>query len=643
MKRFSTLVISVVMLTLWVSQMTVYAQTPSSVTNLQASDGTFSEHISLFWGSQYNGSNVTFTIYRTEDPNDQPIELATVDGNQRLFLDRAVLLGVTYTYWVQVTYNGFSSTLGESDSGYLGTSPTPVPSPSPTITPPQLCPNNGTTVEERVQQGVDLSTPDPVWLSFQVVTDTSYLIELYVPITATADITLSVFNDCNGDPMTVQNYNHTYHAREMHYAPTSGMRYIKIENGTMSENGFAWLSVRPLRSVEELSSTRTAIIVVADTESGLSEQLHGTADRLYRYFLRTHSHLHYIASDSERNPIGGLDSPSDVNDEPSLENLEWAISDWTANHLEGEARLTIVLIGDDGESFSLNDSGEILTVELLDQWFSDLESRHPNIMINLVVESSQAGAFLSLSAPNRTLILATDNTAAHASPNGTHFIDHWFTGIDQAMNWSSAYRFAQSSTTTVYPNQQPLLDANGNGVANEAADYTNLSNQEFNFTGIFGFDGLKWQPTIIDIDIDIENEITVHFMDDNDPLTNVWVIPHPITPNPPSHASHHILTSPITLTKTGTNTWSTPNTFTESVRFTAHAQNSLYLLALPQTFTVTSSSNPVPLSVTTQTLFTSQSDLAYQPMFLIVVFLLVSTVVAYTCDYTSGKSTIRYE
>ena len=85
------------------------------VNNVQASDGTIPQGISITWDSKEDA--MRYYIFRSESDNvETAVQIISVTGTA--FDDTSVLLGHTYYYWIQPYNAGGRGGLGTSDSGY---------------------------------------------------------------------------------------------------------------------------------------------------------------------------------------------------------------------------------------------------------------------------------------------------------------------------------------------------------------------------------------------------------------------------------------------------------------------------------------------------------------------------------------------
>jgi hypothetical protein len=122
-------------------------------------------------------------------------------------------------------------------------------------------------------------------------------------------------------------------------------------------------------------------------------------------------------------------------------------------------------------------TGEAITPDDLNGWLSTIEANWPGLKTNVILEGCYTGSFIgrahSLSAPGRLIFAATASAApAWASDQGLLFSDYWLAELESGASLYRAYQSATWAVQAVHPAQTPWLDADGDGLPNEAEDET---------------------------------------------------------------------------------------------------------------------------------------------------------------------------
>ncbi len=86
---------------------------PFPPTNISASDGTYTDKISITWGVV---SNATYTIYRATSNSGTKTYIGTATGTS--YEDTSALAGTTYYYWVTATDSNGTSNYSSYDTGW---------------------------------------------------------------------------------------------------------------------------------------------------------------------------------------------------------------------------------------------------------------------------------------------------------------------------------------------------------------------------------------------------------------------------------------------------------------------------------------------------------------------------------------------
>ncbi|MDC0464970.1 chitobiase/beta-hexosaminidase C-terminal domain-containing protein, partial [Pseudomonadales bacterium] len=167
----------------------------------------------------------------------------------------------------------------------------------------------------------------------------------------------------------------------------------------------------------------------------------------------------------------------DVDADASAANLEYAITEWAQN-----ASDLIVYLTDHGGygEFVINNLGvspDLVNVGQLDTWFDDLQSES-SARITLIYDACQSGTFveglLPPSGSDRIVLTSASNQPALFLEGGVlSFSYQFWAAVFYKGKFYDAFLAARDQMQS---EQRPLLDANGNGIANEKADRALVQN-----------------------------------------------------------------------------------------------------------------------------------------------------------------------
>ncbi len=172
-------------------------------------------------------------------------------------------------------------------------------------------------------------------------------------------------------------------------------------------------------------------------------------------------------------PETGLDldqngRADDVDAAPGHAALESALTGWAA-----DADNLVLFLTDHGRagSFRLSES-ETVTAEALDGWLDELAGQITGRIV-VIYDACNAGSFLpTLAAPDRIVITSTDidEDAWFVGQGAVSFSAFFWSGVFAGKDLAAAFEMAESALAGAAEGQHPLLDGDGNGIGNEAAD-----------------------------------------------------------------------------------------------------------------------------------------------------------------------------
>ncbi|MDG1114008.1 MAG: Ig-like domain-containing protein, partial [Pseudomonadales bacterium] len=228
---------------------------------------------------------------------------------------------------------------------------------------------------------------------------------------------------------------------------------------------------------EYLTGTRPKAIIVAGGGPYEGNALWPATLKVSQYAYNALMYQGYSKDDIWLiSPVAELDFDGngeldDVDADATPENLEFAITEWAKN-----ASDLIVYLTDHGGygEFVLNATGEepeLVGVSQLDQWFDALQLES-GAKITLIYDACQSGTFIDgLLPPDgaaRIVLTSASNEPALFLEGGVlSFSYQFWAAVFFKGNFYDAYVAARAQ---MQAEQRPLLDANGNGIANEKED-----------------------------------------------------------------------------------------------------------------------------------------------------------------------------
>ncbi|MBF0450139.1 MAG: hypothetical protein HQK75_05515 [Candidatus Magnetomorum sp.] len=222
--------------------------------------------------------------------------------------------------------------------------------------------------------------------------------------------------------------------------------------------------------------TAKAIIVVGDDTYGdaLFQANANLAYRALNYQGFGKNDIYYLSKDTDLD-LDDNSQPDDVDALATTANLKHAILEWA---IDAE-HVIIYLIGHNDLYFRMN-ATEVLVNSDLDQWMDQLQIQ-TKCRISFIFDACKSGNFLStLSAPetySRVVITSTGVDENAYLIGSISFSNYFWTNVFNGLSVKASFDLA--ATTTAQINQppfmatpqNPLMDADGDGVANEPEDY----------------------------------------------------------------------------------------------------------------------------------------------------------------------------
>jgi len=260
-----------------------------------------------------------------------------------------------------------------------------------------------------------------------------------------ADLQLEIYDDCyDKEPIMRQNFPFTRDIRFRHQAAATTRLYLKVtdrqENGSERARGYN-LSVY---STEYVPDPGALIIVSGVLQEGdpQQENIDRLAEEVHDLYHGTYAADNImIFSASKRKQRSGMR----IQRHPSKQALREPNDEW-------------------------------ITPDELDDWLEELEDEIPGVVINVIIESSNSGSFItgreSISRPGRMIITsASAEGQAYSTHEGAIFSDFFLEALADGGTIYHSYVIGHGAATQSRPWQSPILDANGNSIPNEDTDY----------------------------------------------------------------------------------------------------------------------------------------------------------------------------
>ena len=284
------------------------------------------------------------------------------------------------------------------------------------------------------------------------------------------------------------------------------------------------------------SNTNNKAIVVAGggafASNNLWESTQMSANFAYRamtYQGFTKESIYYLSSDTDLD-LDNNGVSDDVDGDATNSNLQDAIVNWAS-----DADGLLIYLVDHGGGGTFRMSGtETLSVADLDTWLDNLQT---NISgnVTIIYDACESGSFASSLVPppgkERIVITSTspEESAYFVSQGSISFSNYFWTHVFNGESIKNAFDLASQAIQVTTEYQHPLLEADGDGVANETEDFNLVENTYIgNGTVIHGD-----APVIASVfDPVIINEtatflLTASDVTDNDGIARVWAVIRP--------------------------------------------------------------------------------------------------------------------
>jgi len=405
--------------------------------------------------------------------------------------------------------------------------------PDDTCTLAHPIPTDGTVQQRTFHQQADAD-----WVIFEATAGVQYRIEAQIPFNSPVDVTVELYDQCDGVPVAAQNYHFTPGVRLDFEAHTTGPIYLKWFNydpEVYGVNAEYHISVRALAT----EPTPGAIVIVAGRlrmHDPLQPHIYTVTNQVRQLFMAhdyTDERIYYLATDLS---LPGVDATA------TAANLQAAITTWAVDKVGPDRAFTLYIIdhGVFNQIYLDKPSGEWVTPAQLNDWLTQLEAARPGVMVNVIIEACHSGSFIHLpqtvSKPGRVVISSTGAyNLAYASNHGALFSDHFLSALGQGESLYAAFQTARWATLSARRTQTPWLDDNGNGIPNELTDGHEAARQGFAYVGTLTAE--QWPPYIVQAtgpaEITQGRGIIRAEVRDDEQVRRVWAVIYPPSYRPP--------------------------------------------------------------------------------------------------------------
>ncbi|HDD24519.1 MAG TPA: hypothetical protein ENF52_03675 [Chloroflexi bacterium] len=372
---------------------------------------------------------------------------------------------------------------------------------------------------------------DNDWVYFNAIFGFTYLIEGLTPSDSDANVSLSVYDACDGMLVASQAYTYTPDVRLPFTATATAPFYVSLSQEP-STSGTDMAYNLSVRTIPKAAASGIVVLVAGkfQDDDTLQPNIYHAADAVYQFFRDQgydSESIYYLSTDGS-NP--------NVDDSPTHNNLQYAITQWAISALLSKPNSTFTLYvvghGGQGTLYLKGDTETVNTTEL-NNWLSSLENATIGTQVNVVIDTPFAGSFIgleqSLSADGRIIIASTGKQQpAWATEEGVLFSDYFVSALRRGLSLYAGFQEATWSVKAVHPEQTPWLDDDGDGLANGVNDGTWAAKW-----GFLSFDtpgALEWPPYIASAGI---NEIVVGHgvitanVQDDGSVAHVWAEIYP--------------------------------------------------------------------------------------------------------------------
>lgn len=248
---------------------------------------------------------------------------------------------------------------------------------------------------------------------------------------------------------------------------------LRVFNDTENFELLGAVTFMASENYQTLQKRKAIIIGGSSGADNLSQQTLTCSNYAYislRSQGYSHENIYYLIS-TQNIDIDG-DGYNDINGDATYENLYYAFNIWARDASE----LIFFMVDHGGDKFFYINGTDSISADKLDSWLDNLQMTMPG-RLTVVYDACRSGSFLSMTPPvgKERIIIASSSADQRAwlLNNGVLSFSYQF--------WASVFLNANLKNAFVdardimQKNQSALVDANGNGIANEKEDLTLLN------------------------------------------------------------------------------------------------------------------------------------------------------------------------
>ncbi len=317
------------------------------------------------------------------------------------------------------------------------------------------------------------------------------------------------------------------------------------------------------------------------------------ANFAYRVLLSqgfTRDQIQYLSHDTSID-IDSNGQADDVDALATRENIEAAFT----NFAPGAESLLVYFVDHGGlDQFRLN-ATQTLAAGEVGSWLDGFQSGAAGSALTMVYDACQSGSFLDETRSeefDRVVVTSAqaDQNAYFVSQGTLSFSNQFWTHVFNGLSVENAFTLASQSQNTSFPLQQPLLEADGDGQTNTAADLQLVSNRFIGAGTTIAGDS----PVVGSVDVSppviSTATLSASSVTDADGIGRVWVVLRPpgFLPGSPDNPVQDLPTIDLTRSP-GSDNYSAPFSGFVSpgaYQLTFYAQDRLGNTAVPQVRTI---------------------------------------------------------
>ncbi|MBW1682682.1 MAG: hypothetical protein JRJ83_14855 [Deltaproteobacteria bacterium] len=183
--------------------------------------------------------------------------------------------------------------------------------------------------------------------------------------------------------------------------------------------------------------------------------------------------IQYLSGDTDLD-LNGDGSP-DVDEDVTNESIRDALLTWSAD----ADSLLLYMVGHGGDGLYRTNATEILAAGSLGQWINEAASRLPG-GIKVIYDACESGSLMPYLAVGEGSVVMTSTSpgesADFVSLGSLSFSNEFWTGVFNGQDVRTAFEHASRAmgegVLSEGQHQHPLMDADGDGTANEAEDFS---------------------------------------------------------------------------------------------------------------------------------------------------------------------------